>query len=595
MPGAWTGHIAHVVDGSPVNAGNTSRPTQELERNVQLLKEVIDNAALGRFIVDSAAALAPGIVVGNAVYYDAVNARYALAKAEIGRDAATGELVAKPSSRVVGIVQSKNGPVVGDVVLYGYIKVDLSNAVTGSVTAGPYYLSATTAGELVKREPPISIFVGDVDGDGGMFVRPDARDPLAAHRHYSLPLVCRPAGTTSEPDVGDRHVIGAADTSISGWLPANDASFNGLAPVGAAFGYNLASDASLRRLFPPLPIQSAMLIWDRGVGYVGGTVVPLGLNGLAVVDSNGIWWMSDAYGDVPWPVTYNSSSPPDGVPANSSLGPEAPRLEEMRLTLLFAPLVGVTAETTVTSLKSDTASPIQFLGPDGKPATTGPLTAIFDLPMLVDTDTVAGNDVFKGYTNGVFSHGPVVGRIKAGAGILLSSSDPGVDADGWHRGNVLVSANAASAALALEPSIEALSSAQQRTAHGLSCLGFPAGRDGAVRAQFLIPPIGLPPSPKLVLRLGLAGTVAGTLPDLTVTYMSLARPASGGSTSLTLSPTSVTVSTAVTVTTTDMIEIVATGFTVVPGLVAVTITRSSSDGYAGEVQLYWVLGELVAG
>lgn len=596
MPSAWIGRIAHVVDGSPVNAGNTSRPTQELEQNVRLLRDELLAAELGRCLVDSDAPLAPGIVVSNAVYYDAVNARYALAKAEIARDATTGELIAKATSRVIGIVRSKSGPVVGDVVFSGYSAIDMTASIDGDPVAGPYYLSSTTAGMLVRREPPISIFVGDVtSGGAGIFVRPDSRDPLASHRHYSVPLVCRPAGATSEPDVGDPHVISASDSSISGWLPADDAVFNGLAPVGAAFGYNLTADVLLHRLFPPLPIQSAMLIWDRGVGYVGGTVVPLGLNGLAVVNDTGIWWMSDAYGDVPWPTDYNSSSPPDAVPANSSLGPESPRREEMRLSLLFAPLVGVTAETTVTSIRSPAASPIQFIGPDGHPATTGPLVASFDLPMLIETDPIAGNDVFKGYADNKFKHGPVIGRAKAGAGIALTSSDPGPDADGWHRGSVLISTSAASAALSLEPSIEALSSAQQRTEHGISCLGLPAGRTGAVRAQFLIPAAGLPPSPKLVVRVALAGTVSGTLPEMTVTRTAVPRPTIGGSTSLTLSSTAVVISTAIVVTPTNMVEAIATEFAVEAGLVTVTISRSASDGYAGEVQLYWILGELVAG
>lgn len=336
---AFPSRIKHIQDGEPVNAGVASRPDRELEARSNYLRQRLDAAELGRAIVDSDVSLAADVLVGEAVYYNAANARYERALAAVENDAESGTLVPKASADVRGVVLAKVNATLGHVVLAGRVTLDISDAVSGDVEAGHYYLSAASPGKLTRQRPPVSVSVLYSNGAGDVFVQPHQRDFLEDHIHYKFELEWQPAGTVW-PREDEPQTIEDADSSLPGWLPADDASFNERAPAGAAYGYNLAAHPALEAVWPPIPLEAVSLDWHRQLTWVGLngdentpelfvgaglTGIPLGADGLVQITNDGIWWMSNALHATPWPADFDNRTGSDSssvVSSSSSAGSE---------------------------------------------------------------------------------------------------------------------------------------------------------------------------------------------------------------------------------------------------------------------------------
>jgi hypothetical protein len=398
MSGNWLHNIKHVNAGEPVQAGVVSRPDRTLENRTEYLKDRLDAAALGRALFDTDATIAPDVLAGQPVYWNYTEKRYELAIAAVAVDNTTQALNVQPSSDCVGLCLRKKSDTQGDVVLRGIVEVpDLGNAINGNIQPGRYYLSSAEPGKLVKQKPAVSVAVCHVQGPKDscsvvprVLVMPHIRDFIDEHVHYRFDLVARPAGTHTPPSGNGIHTINPANAALPGWLPANNAIFNGKAPAGALFGYNLSQHTALANVWPPLPIQSVAVLWDKGSSRVGATEVPLGSQGLVVCDTNGIWWMSNCYGDVPWPATLNTNTV-----VNPTTPPveECPRDETMRVSVVFLRMLLGNDRSAVTSLEPDIdESPIVVTNCDGAPATTGDLR--LDLNMQVTPgDSIGGRAV----------------------------------------------------------------------------------------------------------------------------------------------------------------------------------------------------------
>ena len=160
--------------------------------------------------------------------------------------------------------------------------------------------------------PPVSVPVLRADGNENVFVNPSFVDSLSNHQHYKFDLVMLPAGDTSPPAVGNKHVITNPDSDLTGWLPADDAAFDGKAPAGAKFGYNIPVDYDLNNLWPPIPVQSADVelvrpsIDDAADLKLREKLAGQALDDIVKLDSNGIWWMTNCYDQVPWPTDYTT-------------------------------------------------------------------------------------------------------------------------------------------------------------------------------------------------------------------------------------------------------------------------------------------------
>jgi hypothetical protein len=438
MSGNWQHNIKHVQPKEPVQAGIVSRPDRTLEERTEYLKERLDAAELGRAIFEVDATISPDVEEGHAVYWNWSTQRYEKALVAVEVDEVTQVFTVQPSSDCVGMCFRKKASDRADIVLRGLVVFpNLDNSVGQTVAPGKYYLSAVEPGKLSKQKPPVTVVVCHVQGPRDncsdklrVIVMPQSRDFVEEHTHYRFDLVPRPAGThvieneppielvdggnsaTTNPPESNvpfaRHTIIDPNPDLLGWLPADHPTFRrdpddpatNYAPPGAIFGYNIKKHTALNRVWPPIPVQSVSMIWDKGQDLVGATEIPLGKAGLAICDVNGIWWMSDCYGDVPWPADYD---PDTSFPNNE--GDECPRGEVMRVVVIYLRMLLGNDRTVVTSLVQDTdavadeliTSPVAITNCDDLPASTGDLKLNLDLQ--IRAQEAIGGQVIKNVVN----------------------------------------------------------------------------------------------------------------------------------------------------------------------------------------------------
>jgi hypothetical protein len=419
MSANWPYNIKHVTPGEPVQAGIVGRPDRTLEERTEYLKERLDAAELGRAIFEVDATVSPDVLPGHPVYWNWSTNRYEKALVAVEQDPTTQVFTVQPSSDCVGMCYRKKAEDRADIVLRGLVVFnDLTNSIGETVAPGKYYLSAVEAGKLSKQKPPVTVVVCHVQGPRDncsdklrVIVMPQSRDYIEDHTHYRFDLFPKPCGTNTvytDDDGQQRHRIDNPNNELQGWLPADHPTFRrdpndpdtNYAPPGAIFGYNLKKHQAINRVWPPIPIQSVSMIWDKGIDLVGATEIPLGGAGLAVCDVNGIWWMSDCKGDVPWPENWTPN-----YNTGAGFGDECPRNEVMRVVVIYLRMLLGNDRSVVTSLVQDVdtvngetiVAPIAITNCDDLPASTGDLKLNVDL-QFAKTEGLGGQAV-KGVAN----------------------------------------------------------------------------------------------------------------------------------------------------------------------------------------------------
>lgn len=630
MSGKWLQNITHITPGEPVDADVVNRPDRAIVERTQYLKDRLDAAALGQAIFDVDATISPDVLPGQPVYWNAQTQRYERALAAVENDNVTGTLVVQPSSDCLGLLYKKKNATLGDVVLRGIVRLpEIANAVVGPVDAGRYFLSSEEPGRLVKQRPPATVSICYVQGvkencDDApwVVVMPQIRDFLEDHIHYRFELVPRPAGS-HDPALAatsGRHTIAAADVELQGWLPADHASFNGKAPAGAVFGYNLKQHQQLARVWPPQPISAVAMLWDKGQELVGATEIPLGRYGLCVCDANGIWWMSDCYGDVPWPADLDttpvSSSLSLSESSISDLPPECPREEKMRVIVVYLRMVFGNDRTVVTSLKPGPASPITVTNCDGLPAMTGDLELGIDLDLTIVPPLVNGGLVFKELGTGLqFRRGWVAEGIVAYPNtnnpIIVSGShtrplNPANPSAGTvHQGLITLTFDDQLLEREISPQIIRLSDTVERLYKDIPYLGFPEGQESLLRVRINVPSAGLGQSLQMKIRTQLFGRGAQTtptsLPDMFMSYRILPRPMTPDTNepdikvgaALPASDTEIVYDNVVSVLPDVPIEVESAPFTIAEGDTVLITLRRDVDSYAGEIGLLRMAGVVI--
>jgi len=589
--------INFVREGEPVAAGVTNRPTQQLQQNINYLWEVLSASGLGSTIVIRRATVDASVKVGQPVYFSSSSKAFEQALATVASGTVDGHVVAAESAQVWGVVLQKLSSTLADILVSGYSALNLSEAVTGTVTAGLYYLSGSTPGKLVNTRTPVTIPVLRADGNGNVLVLPQFADFIDRHVHYKFDLVCQPAGTYTEPALNARHSISVPDATLPGWLPAGHASFNGTAPAGAMFGYNLAAHPALKNVWPPLPASEAYLEFDRGT--TGFTGVPVGESGACIINRYGIWWMSDCYNDVPWPTAYNSpgfsislSDPPDA---------ECPRRTQMAMRIWFTKPSFATDATVVTSLTSlDPRLVVTCV--DGTPASVGALNVDLDLN-FISTAGNTGYQVLKEIDGNSFKQGPVCeGLYTSSSAVTLSSPSRrrlivGNTSSPWlYQGPVEISV-VPTESREIEVQLIRLDGVEEQFYEDVTYLGFAAANESSIRCKLHVPSSTGFASPIISLKLRILGRAAGTLPALTVTARRLPKPSAGSSLALplTASEFAVTIVTTATLSGSNRyIEVSSTAFAVADGDTLLFTVQRNSDAYAGEVGILQMTGILTS-
>lgn len=639
----WSYKIPHVTPGEPVQAGVVSRPDRALAERTDYLKDRLDAAEVGKAIFDLDATVSSDVLPGHAVYWNATEKRYEPAIVVVENDIPSQTLVVRPSSDCVGLCYKKSAENKADIVLRGLVSFkNLTNSIGETVAPGKYYLSAVTPGKLARQKPPITVAVCYVLGPRDncsdelrVIVCPQVRDSLDEHTHFRFDLITRPAGTLSVTTVeGEERVSINGNVNLAGWLPASHPTFSGKAPNGAKFGYNIKKHPALSRVWPPIPIQSVALLWDKGENRVGATEIPLGSTGAAIVDVNGIWWMSDCREDVPWPEDYNATIAAD----------QCPREEKMRVILVFLRLLLGNNRRVVTSLDKDVVSPVQITNCDGVVAQTGDLKLDLDLQEidcapLPDDDTTGitthGGKVFTAIaaadeetnpnknrfqkswvTEGVVVTGgrlavnsthsrPITDEEKVYHNFLLQNGNPDPDIIVAHQGLIKLGLTDTNADREIAPQIIRLNDAVERIYLDIPYLGFPQGQDSSIRLRLNVPYVNVDSGAlrlnirvHLFTRAGSTSTV-GNVGLLAMSYRVLSAPSATSEVALPdtdvttgpggvpLFPTGLQAKRDSVIRRDSLSIVVSAGDTVL-----VTFDRPASDATLGEVGILRVSGIL---
>jgi len=571
-----------IRQGESVSPGVANRPLEQLSQNFAELLQWFEAALVGSTVFARQVPVDSTVVIGTPVYLDPATLTFKAALAQTTTDLPSGQLLMSETAQVWGVVYAKDTATLADILLAGYAPLNLTNVADAPLLPGLYYLSGQQAGRLVRQRPPVSVPVLRYDGDGKVFVLPVFTDALDSHRHYRFPLVCQPAGTTTPPVEGERHVITDPDTALPGWLPANHEIFEGLAPADAAFGYNLSQHVALQNAWPPIPLSHAYVEWDRGEDYVQGFHgVPLGLDGLLVLDRNGLWWMSDCYRDVPWPVSLNTHE----SQSEGSQGLENPRTLTMAMNLWFTKLNLATGGSLVTSLTTtDSRIRIVCAGTQS-PASRGDLEISLDLDLTVQDTNEIGYQVMKTMVGGFIKRGPVIeGVYTTSPGVSLTGDaqqllDPDDEQSPvLHQGRVRVNISA-QATMELQAQLVRLEGATEEHIP-LLYLGLPPERIARFIARFDVPYDA--PSGSVTYRARLLGRGEGTTPALYLSYYIVPRPASPFTIS-TPTYTSAVFDTEEAVVANTCFEVESEPFAANPGDTIFVKVERRVDAYAGEL------------
>jgi hypothetical protein len=589
MASSWTNKVEHVRDGEPVEARVDSRPTRALENQSRYLKDRIDGIENRESLVIFEAAVEPDAILGMAVRWNGDLARFERALAEFKFNRENGVLETSPLSEVIGVVGYKHSSTIADVIIFGRYTLDIEAVIDdeSGVTPGRYFLSGKTKGKLSKKPAIADVAVLHADGSGSVYIQPQLRDGPSNHVHYEFELSLEPCGDSPAPAPGGTYSIINVDDGIRGWLPASHSSFNGLAPTGAAFGYNIKEHQALYNVFPPMPAESSSITLFKNETDGNGVELPLGTTGLVYIDINGIWWMSDCYGDVPWSNYLGSSS------MSQASTPECPRDTSRKLLLRFAKSSYSMERTVVTSLDAVVGSGLSIIGCyDNKAANTGPLKIDLDLGLAISSNTTLGSLVFKEVDSNKFKRGRIVeGLVAADNSVSISSThsrllDPlDEGSDTVHQGIITISTNLESVERFLQPQVVRLSDAKERYYQDVMYLAFPPSQVSSIRLKILVPHADtLSASPEVKLRLRIIGRTSGTLPSLSASYRILPNPVGSGVVALPTTDSALPISTSHAISSNEYIS-VDSDTVAVDGqdIVFFTISRASGDGYAGEV------------
>jgi hypothetical protein len=579
MAPPYRSNIQHVKAEEAGKAATVRRPDAQLDQNIQYLRDLIDAASLGEALFLRDVTVESAALVGQPVYYNSDTQQFERGLAAVENNPTTNTLVATASSDVMGVVFTKTNSTLADLLVLGTATLDISNAVDGTVAAGRYYLSAGQAGMLQAQRPPVTVSVLHNLGDGRVLVVPDMKDFLEDHIHFQVALNPRPAGFHALPVVGNVHVITSPDTSVNGWLPADNAIFNGKAPDGAHFGYNITALPELDRTWPPIPLEAVQLeiskpgdatdLINQGLQRVPGALVQF--------DQFGIWWMSDCYDQVPWPTDFSGSS-------SSSASVSCPISSEMELILSYVRMTFATDKTVVTSLKTDSAL-LSIEDCDGDAASTGDLHLSLLLNFLLSSEALSGHQVVKGLDADTLQLqlGPVVEGIIAGTDVTITSTAEDTDL-GIHQGSVTINADVDPLGRELPIELVRLDDTKERFNGNVMYLAFPADQASGLDLKIKIPPTGLPATPHVKIRIVWYGDAAGTPPVFTMTRINITRPS--GSPALPTTTTAVVfdVTAIGAIVANDYFEIESAAIPVVAGdTLFIRMDRAGSDGYSGEL------------
>lgn len=602
----FRGSYAHVSPNEDVSAAVTSRAPKQLGNDVQYLYDLIRAAHKGSALLAYDIPVSSDVVVNMPVYFRESTGLYEPALAAASDYPDDNGLLLLDSASVVGMVLEKESANAATLMVMGFAEVDLSGVIVGTTGPGLYFLSSSVPGKITKNKPSVAVPLLWIDAANRVFLLPQWLHSVDRHNHYAFPLQPQPCGTSVTP--GDNStVINGIDTDLEGWLPANHASFGGKAPAGAKFGYNVAANSALSKVWPPMPISSAFLEIDLGTSVTTmGQGAPLGSNRLVVIDSSGIWWMSDYTNDRPWPASLHAGghTGDDWYADNPTQDGSTPRETAMALKLWFTRPVLATDKPFVTTLrpKSGSRLSVKCLGGTAD-AVSGDLEIGLDLDLVSGDDDTAGYLVVKETDGDSLLRGPVCEGIIAGTGLLATSdAQRVVGSDTLHMGKVSLGLDPQQTQREVPISWIKPSGVLESYVNQIPSLMFPVGRASSISCVLHLPARTVPATFNVVILAQFAGSVAGAFPDLTLQYKKISRAPTAaeviGGDALQTLPSAVSSGTISLsdVTLLNPLEYATIRFPAIAAaagdIVVYSVVRANGDAYSGDIYLLQQLAEI---
>lgn len=491
----WPSDIKKIRNGEPVSASVANRSAEALELRTAYLKKVLEAFQAGRAIVHWDAPLDALTEVGLPVYWNESNNCYSPAKAQYAY--INGVQVASDSARCLGIVVGKTSESIGAVCLTGMIEgVSISGVIGEEPQPGVYYLGQD--GGLTIQKPPLAVPVLYARSNDTFWVL--QAQHVNEHQHYMFWLESNPANVAGPSESGGVYTIPDPDSSLPGWLPADDLAFDGLeVPQGAKFGYNIDADASLVSAWPPMPPEGAVIVVD-------GRQVINAQCGDVVINVDGIWWMKDGVGEAPWPDELGSE------PCN-------------RLQLQFVKLAGMDASAFVNSIRAELPLVVSQCS-TGDPATRGHLLLTLSpyetsgmSPSDASIASISGNQV---------TLTPTVAGVRATGLASVSGGEVfEFGGDAYRKG--LVTLHVSALADSREGDIEMVNlvDVAKSSYQDVMYLRFPQTIASSIVCKITVPSYDLPPGAQMTLSFWLMATASGTLPSMSLSYRKIPSPGTG--------------------------------------------------------------------
>ena len=432
----WNINVPEFVDGeSTLSAASVNPVITALADRDQWLFDAINTAASETMLVATNQAIQGNLGYGVPVYFETSSGTPVLTPAISGYTSSItdGHLFPAESSYVFGIIKTvysgsgEDGIYYGDVYMRGLINdsnINFTNLLDTEssdniTTLQPQalFLSSKEAGKLSIYPAGASVFVGYFLGNNSIVLAPNIDSINQLYFNYQVYLNYAAAGTPVNTS-GTLWSVNSPSFTTLGWVNASDAETTlGITPPsGAKFYYNIPTDAELatalasetitteqarqavllKKALPAHP-ASYSLLFVNGVLQVQNDTDH---TGVYVIDSNGIWWMNNNTGYLPW-----SNTPV--------------------IQLFITKINPNYASSIVTSLTS-TNSAIEITDQFGASATSGDLDITLNLGITNNTTSTGNGQAIQSIAydidSGILStiSAPVVNNITAGPGLTYS-------------------------------------------------------------------------------------------------------------------------------------------------------------------------------
>lgn len=463
--------------------------------NFQSISTLYETVKLGQALIARNVPLEPATRVGQPVYYETGNQRFSRSRLETLQQA--DRVFASESSEAWGLVLEKCTADRGHIVLSGLVDVDLLESVGESQPTGKFYLTESLGALNSSPSHAIVVPVLLALGNGQVLFRPWFADTFPRYIPKYFEISSEPAGTAQTSD--GTVVISSPNISVAGWLPANNAVFEGTAPAGAVFGYNWKQDAELNQSWPPLdPGVSKLWVDPGGQDSKGFQAIFSGYGWLRVT-ADGIWWMTNCAKQLPWDL------PAFGLEHFTA----CPKSRDRRLVL--EAMIGETSSQADTSVNSlDTRPPwLSFKGRDSdSKASTGSLDLAVIETELWQNSADDGAYALKGYAFNRFLRGPVVSGLKTTSPSVTISG--GEVSNGYRFGNLKISVSPIQD-VDISPTDIQLFGATTEAYDEVMAIGLPPNLDTRFVSSFVIPMV-IGSGSKIRVHYWLLLPTAGSIP-----------------------------------------------------------------------------------